>query len=52
MNPSVTLALVTLVAPLGAALLSVIIPLRHRGAPAAMLAILGSLLAPARRVCW
>ena len=46
MNPSVTLALVTLVAPLGAALLSVIIPpLRHRGAPAAMLTILGSLLA-------
>jgi NADH-quinone oxidoreductase subunit L len=46
MNLSVTLALVTLVAPLGAALLSVIIPpLRHRGAPAAMLTILGSLLA-------
>jgi NADH-quinone oxidoreductase subunit L len=46
MNPSVTLALVTLVAPLAAALVSVVIPpIRHRGTPAAMLAILGSLLA-------
>ena len=46
MNPSVTLALVTLVAPLTAALVSVVIPpIRHRGMPAAMLAILGSLLA-------
>ena len=46
MNPSVTLALVTLVAPLSAALVSVVIPpLRHRGAPAALLTILGSLLA-------
>ena len=46
MNPSVTLALVTLVAPLDAALVSVVIPpIGHRGAPAAMLAILGSLLA-------
>jgi NADH-quinone oxidoreductase subunit L len=46
MNPSVALALVTLVAPLSAALISVIVPpLRHRGAPAAMLTILGSLLA-------
>ena len=46
MNPSVTLALVTLVAPLTAALVSVVIPpIRHRGMPAALLAILGSLLA-------
>jgi len=46
MNPSVALALVTLVAPLTAALLSVILPpLRHRGGPAAALTILGSLLA-------
>jgi NADH-quinone oxidoreductase subunit L len=46
MSPSVLLALVTLVAPLTAALLSVIVPpLRHRGAPAAALAILGSVLA-------
>ena len=46
MSPSVTLALVTLVAPLSAALISVLLPpLRHRGAPAAMLTILGSLLA-------
>src|SRR5678815_6011026 len=46
MNPAVTLALVTLAAPLAAALLSVVIPpLLHRGAPAAMLTILGSLLA-------
>jgi len=46
MNPSVALALVTLVAPLMAALLSVILPpLRHRGGPAAALTILGSLLA-------
>jgi len=46
MNPSVALALVTLVAPLAAALVSVVIPpIRHRGTPAAMLAILGSLLA-------
>ena len=37
------LALVTLVAPLAAALLSVVLPpIRHRGAPAAMLTILGS----------
>ena len=46
MSPSVTLALVTLAAPLAAAFLSVVIPpLRHRGTPAAVLAILGSLLA-------
>ena len=46
MNPSVTLALVTLAAALAAALLSVVIPpIRHRGAPAAMLTLLGSLLA-------
>ncbi|HVP59101.1 MAG TPA: NADH-quinone oxidoreductase subunit L [Myxococcaceae bacterium] len=46
MSPSVVLALVTLAAPLAAALLSVLIPaLRHRGAPAATLTILGSLLA-------
>jgi len=46
MSLSVMLALVTLVAPLVAAFLSVVIPpLRHRGAPAAMLAIAGSLLA-------
>jgi NADH-quinone oxidoreductase subunit L len=46
MTSSVTLALVTLVAPLAAALLSVVLPpLRHRGTPAAMLTILGSLLA-------
>ncbi len=46
MSSSVVLALVTLVAPLGAALLSVVIPpLRHRGAPAAMLTIVSSLLA-------
>jgi NADH-quinone oxidoreductase subunit L len=46
MNPSVTLALVTLIAPLAAALLSVLVPpLRHRGGPAATLTILGSLLA-------
>jgi NADH-quinone oxidoreductase subunit L len=46
MNPSVFLALVTLVAPLTAALLSVVLPpLRHRGGPAAALAILGSLTA-------
>ena len=46
MSPSVTLALVTLAAPLAAALLCVLLPpLRHRGTPAAMLTILGSLLA-------
>jgi NADH-quinone oxidoreductase subunit L len=46
MSQSVTLALVTLVAPLAAALLSVLLPpLRHRGTPAAMLTILGSLVA-------
>ena len=46
MSPSVILALVTLAAPLAAAFLSVVIPpLRHRGTPAAVLAILGSLLA-------
>ncbi|HEY1907831.1 MAG TPA: NADH-quinone oxidoreductase subunit L [Myxococcaceae bacterium] len=46
MSPSVVLALVTLFAPLAAALLSVILPpLRHRGGPAAALAILGSLTA-------
>ena len=46
MSSSVMLALVTLVAPLAAALLSVVLPpIRHRGAPAAMLTILGSLLA-------
>ena len=46
MSLSVALALVTLVAPLGAALLSVVVPpLRHRGVPAAILTILGSLLA-------
>ena len=46
MSPSVTLALVTLVAPLAAALVSVVIPpIRHRGMPAAILTILGSLLA-------
>ena len=46
MSPSVTLALVTLVAPLAAALVSVVIPpIRHRGMPAASLTILGSLLA-------
>ena len=46
MNPSVALALVTLAAPLAAALICVVIPpIRHRGAPAAFLTILGSLLA-------
>jgi NADH-quinone oxidoreductase subunit L len=46
MSTPVTLALVTLVAPLAAALLSVLLPpLRHRGTPAAMLTILGSLVA-------
>src|SRR5262249_7361209 len=46
MSPSVLLALVTLVAPLTAAVLTVILPpLRHRGTPAAVLCILGSLLA-------
>ncbi|HTS79905.1 MAG TPA: NADH-quinone oxidoreductase subunit L [Myxococcaceae bacterium] len=46
MSPSVTLALVTLAAPLGAALISVVIPpLRHRGVPAALLTLVGSVLA-------
>jgi hypothetical protein len=46
MNPSVSLALVTLIAPLAAALICVVIPpVRHRGGPAAMVTILGSLLA-------
>ena len=46
MSPSVVLALITLAAPLAAALLCVLIPpLRHRGTPAAMLTILASLLA-------
>ena len=46
MSPSVMLALVTLAAPLAAALLCVVIPpLRHRGVPAAVLAIAGSLVA-------
>jgi len=46
MSLPVQLALATLVAPLGAALLSVVIPaLRHRGAPAAMLTIVASLVA-------
>ena len=41
MNPSVILALVTLIAPLAAALISVVIPpIRHRGTPAAILTIL------------
>ena len=48
MSSPVTLALLTLAAPLAAALVSVIIPpLRHRGAPAAMLTIVASLLATA-----
>ncbi|MGZ5958044.1 MAG: NADH-quinone oxidoreductase subunit 5 family protein [Myxococcaceae bacterium] len=46
MSPSVLLALVTVGAPLAAALLSVLIPpLRHRGTPSAVLAIAGSVLA-------
>jgi NADH-quinone oxidoreductase subunit L len=46
MSVPVQLALATLFAPLGAALLSVVVPgVRHRGAPAAMLTIIGSLVA-------
>jgi len=48
MNLSVTLALVTLVAPLAAAALCILVPpLRHRGTPAAALTVLGSLMATA-----
>ena len=46
MSPSVFLALLTLVAPLTAAVLTVILPpFRHRGTPAAVLCIRGSLRA-------